>query len=362
MRRFLVRTTLVISWMAGVMLVTPWAVPATPALDVVPSTGETTPVLTAGDSADDPAIWVNRRNPDRSLVIVNNKQGALETYDLAGNRVQRLTDGVRFWGNVDVRAQVPIGGVTRDLVAVAHRGLQLYTVNQDTRLLQSITEGRSLPTSGEGVCLYRSPVSARTYAIVITITGRLRQYELNDPDQDGRVSGTLVRDIQVGSEAEGCVADDSDGSLYVSEEDVALWRYGAEPGAGAERIAVDRVVAAGGELEPDIEGVTLADTPAGRYLFVSAQRIERPYESYFVAYQVLGGNTWSRDRAFRVGKGSAADDCDRTDGIAAYAGDLGPRFPHGIFVCQDNSNAVPGTVGNQNVKFVPLESILTFLG
>lgn len=47
-----------------------------------------------------------------------------------------------------------------------------------------------------------------------------------------------------------------------------------------------------------------------------------------------------------------------TDGIAAYSGDLGPAFPHGIFVCQDNTNTLPGNVGNQNFKFVPLERVV----
>ena len=43
----------------------------------------------------------------------------------------------------------------------------------------------------------------------------------------------MVRSFAIGSEAEGCVADDETGALYVSQEDVALWRYrrGARPTA-----------------------------------------------------------------------------------------------------------------------------------
>ena len=56
----------------------------------VPSDRETTPVATTGDSMDDPAVWVHPTDPSLSLVLGNNKRGALETYDLDGNRVQRL--------------------------------------------------------------------------------------------------------------------------------------------------------------------------------------------------------------------------------------------------------------------------------
>ena len=56
---------------------------------------------------DDPAVWVHPTDPSRSLVLGNNKRAALETYDLAGNRVQRISDSVTFWGNVDVRRGCP---------------------------------------------------------------------------------------------------------------------------------------------------------------------------------------------------------------------------------------------------------------
>ena len=44
-----------------------------------------------------------------------------------------------------------------------------------------------------------------------------------------------MRTFSVGSEAEGCVADDDTGALYISEENEALWRYSAEPDGGTTR-------------------------------------------------------------------------------------------------------------------------------
>ena len=60
---------------------------------VVAADGETVPVGHTGDAADDPAIWVHPTNPGQSLIIGNDKQGALETYNLDGTRQQRITTG-----------------------------------------------------------------------------------------------------------------------------------------------------------------------------------------------------------------------------------------------------------------------------
>lgn len=321
----------------------------------VPSVRETTPVATTGDSMDDPAVWVHPTDSSRSLVLGNNKRGALETYDLAGNRVQRLSDTTTFWGNVDVRQGVPVAGVVGDIVAVYHRGLQLYRVNPDTRLLTRVNEGTAISTAGEGVCLYSSAATSRLYAIVISIAGQVRQLEIRDVDADGLLDGTLVREFTVGSEAEGCVADDDHGALYISQEDVGLWRYGAEPGSGTARTAVD-TVGGTGHLAADVEGVTLVDLPDGSgYVIASAQNVADPNNSYFAVYDRRSG---AYLRSFRVGAGTVSDDCDRTDGITAVTAALGPAYPHGLFVCQDNNNDAPGSIGNQNLKYVPLEAVV----
>lgn len=60
--------------------------PATAAPAPVPiaSDGETVPASHTGDAMDDPAVWVNPADPARSLLIGNDKGGALETCDLSG--------------------------------------------------------------------------------------------------------------------------------------------------------------------------------------------------------------------------------------------------------------------------------------
>jgi len=306
---------------------------------------ETEPVATGGDAADDPAIWVHPTNPAKSLVIGNDKGGALESYDVGGKLIQRITNPSGFYGNVDVRG---------DYVSVSKSGIRIYTVNSATRKMRLVTDDAgTIATSGEGLCMYDRGAPGLVdglYTFVVTrAVGRVRQYAHADQDGDGLLTGSLVRDFTMGSEAEACVVDDQSGNLFISEEDVALWRYGADPEDGTARVMIQ---AAGADLPPDIEGVTIA----GDYLFTSAQNVASPDQNWINLYRRVPPHAYVK--SVRIVAGTTSDDCDRTDGIAAHAGNLGPAFPGGLFVCQDGKNGLPGTNGNQNFKYADLESLV----
>jgi ribosomal protein L24E len=141
---------------------------------------------------------------------------------------------------------------------------------------------------------------------------------------------------------------------------VGVWRYGAEPGdptGTAARTSVD-TVGAPGHLIADVEGLAVVpQAGGGGYLLASAQGTSNNDGVSFVAvyrrqapYQFV--------KRFQVVAGATTDGCGRTDGIDATPANLGPLFPSGLFVCQDNSNTAPGSVGNQNFKLVRLEQAL----
>jgi myo-inositol-hexaphosphate 3-phosphohydrolase len=329
---------------------------AIPPIAAVTADAETVPATHSGDAADDPAIWVHPANPASSLLIGNDKLGALEVYKIDGSFQQRRTTATSFWGNVDVRQQVAVGGRTLDVVAAYNAGLRLYTVDLATLTLRPVTDGSGVyPTnSGEGLCLYNSSLTGDVTAFVITRPGQARQFLLTDNDADGLLEASLVREFAVGSEAEGCVADDEAALVYIAEEDVGLWRYGAEPTASTARVLVDKVQP-DGNLAADVEGVTLVDTGGdGGYLLVSAQNTDNPTQSYFVRYD---RETNAFAGAFRIVNGTAADGCTRTDGVTATATSLGAKYPNGVFVCQDDDNTAPGGSGNQDFKLTRLEKV-----
>ena len=312
----------------------------------VASTLETTPMAATGDSADDPAVWVHPTDRSKSLIIGNSKQGALETYDMNGVRVQRITTASKFWGNVDVRDNL--------VVSWNDVGVRVYAVDPTTRQLTNAAEGGVIKgASGEGLCLYKAGTDLYVFVITrggVDIASVVRQLKLTKVGSLYR--GTKVRQFTIPSESEGCVVDDTNGRMYVSEEDVALWRYDVKAisSSAPTRTLVDRVVSAGGRIAQDAEGVTLA----GGYVIVSAQSTADPENSYFAVYSA---STNAYVKSFRVNAGSASDDCDRTDGVAAYAGSLGTRFPAGVFVCHDGNNSSPGSTVYQNFKLVRWEAV-----
>ena len=174
--------------------------------------------------------------------------------------------------------------------------------------------------------------------------GAVEQWELKD-NGAGKVVATKVRSFSVGSQTEGCVANDKTGDFYIGEEAVAIWKYSASPSGGNTRTQVDKT--SGGHVTSNIEGLAIANTAAGDYLFASSQG-----NSSYVVYR-LDGATSTYVKTFKIGDG-AVDGTSGTDGIDVYSGNLGPSFPNGVFVSQDGSN----NGGNQNYKLVPLQYIL----
>ena len=313
------------------------ACPSLAAADVTaPAAVETDPVSHSGDAADDPAIWVNPSDPSRSLVIGTDKLGALEVYDLAGRRVQRWTGTSP--NNVDIRGNLVATGDDDN------SRMYFYEVDPAIQRLRYIG-ALDADVTEHGICMYRSRTSGRLYAYVTSYSGRMEQWEVWQ-GAGGAIGGRRVRGPWwVGGAwwplIEGCVADDATGWLYVGEEADGIWRYGAEPYASTSaRTLVDD---ASGPLYADVEGLALAN---GR--LIASSQGDDSYVSYRTSDHAYLGKS-------RVASGASADGCSGTDGIDASSAYLGPSFPQGMFVCQDNSNNAPGSSGNQNFKYVRLE-------
>lgn len=334
----------------------PRAVPA-PTANVVEAGVETEPVESHGDAADDPAIWVHPTDPSLSLVIGTDKRRGLEVYDLSGKRIQSLPDG--RLNNVDLRTGFVLGGKKVPIVAASNRtdkSIALYAIDPETRRLANVNAG-PIPTGLRdpyGLCMYHSRRSGEFYVFINDgDDGAFRQWRL--VAKGDRVDAVPVRDFAVGSQAEGCVADDETGALYVAEEDVGIWRYSAEPDGGDERFEIDRTKPAG-RLTDDVEGMAIYAGPDGSgYLIASNQgadnyavyRREPPHE--FVGFFMVVAND-----------ALGIDGVAETDGLEVTSAPLGPDFPRGLFVAQDGRNITP--VERQNFKLVSWEKIEAALG
>jgi 3-phytase len=282
------------------------APPASSAKPVLASI-ETEPVMSSWDAADDPAIWIHPTDPARSLIIGTNKKRGLDVYDLAGKRVQSLPDG--RMNNVDLRYAFELDGADVAIVAATNRtdqSLALYAVDADGRL-RNVADGK-IPTGFDdpyGLCMYRN--SAGEFFVLVNDTGSgdYKQWQLQR--RGSKVGAVVVREFSVGSQAEGCAADDANGRLYIAEENVGLWRYSAEPNGGSARDGDNAFI--------------------GKFAIVADPQ--------------------------------GVDGTSDTDGIDVTSTPLGSAFAHGVFIAQDGKNTAPRA--NQNFKLVPWERIATAL-
>ena len=317
---------------------------------------ETPPVQSSGDAADDPAIWVNPADPALSLVIGTDKDASLNVYDLEGNLLQTLPDG-RI-NNVDLRDGFMLGGQPVTVVAASNRtndSIMLYVINPATRQLASA--GPPVPTGlgdSDGLCMYRSAVTGAYFVIIDDSgAGAFQQWQLSD--DGGHVGAALVREFDVGGAAEGCVADDELGNLYVAEEGGALWRYSAEPGGGNQRTEIDRVGGPNG-LRQDLEGIAIWYGAGGQgYIVLSNQGA-----SNYAVYRREGNNAFIGIFYIVANDMGGVDGTSDTDGIEVTSQALGPQFPDGLLVVQDGRNTSPSA--NQDFKYVSWQVIEQALG
>ena len=209
-------------------------------------------------------------------------------------------------------------------------------------LVESASRAILLGITIYGSCMYRSPVDGSYYFFGNSKDGEVEQWRLFD-DGFGLVDAVLVRSFVVGSKVEGCVADDENGYFFIGEENVGIWRYGAEPGAGTGRIQVD-VTGVGGNLTADVEGLTIYYGAGGTgYLLASSQG-----DNTFAIYDRAAPHAYVA--SFEISESTALgiDAVENTDGIDVMNLGVGGAFQGGLFVVQDGDN--PGA--NQNFKLV----------
>jgi 3-phytase len=304
--------------------------------------GQTDPVNAYGDAADDPAIWINHTNPNKSLVYGTDKKHGLNVYTLDGKLLHELAVG--RVNNVDIRYNVKLGNKIVDLAAASNRttkSISLFAIDKTTgepTFLNDITTDLADPY---GLCM---SVKAQQISVWINDTdGLFQRYELNLDAYT--VSGQKVlakktMEWTVPSQPEGCVVDDETQRLFYGEEATGVWLKQIDSNKPDTFIA--GIVPT---LAADIEGMGLYKLDGKNYLIVSSQGNNR-YAVYAVDdnNQFLGAfdivNNWQ----------NMVDGVSETDGLAVTNSALGKQLPNGLLVVQDGRNVMPKAP--QNFKLV----------
>lgn len=320
---------------------------------MVSAVAETAPI--DGD-ADDPAIWVNPTDPAQSLVLGTDKTKGLYVFDLDGKEVAFFEDG--RLNNVDIRP-FTLNGEEVWLASAAEREeekLVFWVIRADG------TISHASPFAFEGVpadmadavkdiygsAMMRNPRTGQVWALVNYKSGDIIQWEVTS--QGDQIALAFARHLKVGSQPEGMVSDDRAGQLYVGEEDVAIWRFPAFPGAGDQATKIAEIPS---DCFPrdDIEGLSIYNGADQHLLAASAQGIHR------VAVFDLNEETPSCLGLVGIEAGEI-DGVTETDGLDVTHQPLGARFPDGMMVMMDDQNEMFST----NFKFISMADVKAALG
>lgn len=293
--------------------------------------------------SDDPAVWVNPRNPAQSLIIGTDKDsdGGLYVYDLAGHlQADKTVRGLKRPNNVDVEYGLLLNGKPTDIAVTTERethNLRIFSLPD----MKPIDGGGIPMFEGEtgtgfrdlmGIALYRSK-SGEIDAVVGRKSGPtngtyLWQYRLADAG-NGQVKATLLRKFGEYSgrkEIESIAVDDKLGYVYYSDEGIGVRQYFADPALGNKQLAL---FATTGFAE-DHEGISIyATTDSTGYLLVSDQGGDR-----FQIFRREGqagqpyAHPWVRTTRVLA---------HQSDGSETITQPLNDRFRHGLFIAMSDN-------------------------
>lgn len=310
------------------------------------ATAETEPVRSRDDAADDPAIWVNFDEPEKSLILGTDKQAGVSVYDLSGKELQFLE--LPLPNNIDLRQNLYVGSTDGDFAVTSNRGDNSFSILSVTA--EGIEEVDRIPVETPepyGICIGADP------APLVAITHKTGELDIYELSYTRSFSAKRVGSgYNSGLQMEGCVFDEAHHALYVGYEPFGIVKIDTRRLDSTDMPVIIDQMDSGTQLVEDIEGLTIYETgPLSGYLLASVQG-----DNSYQAYDRITGEPAGR---FRIVQGPATDGAEETDGIAASSADFGRVFPEGILVVQDGFNRGESRV--QNFKIVNWETIRPLL-
>lgn len=286
---------------------------------------------------DDPAIWINKQDATKSLVIGTDKDtdGGLYVYDLEGKIVNKSIP-LKRPNNVDIAYNLAMGSSTVDIAVTTERETNKIRIFSLPDMV-AIDNGGIEVFTGEaerdpmGVALYTRPDDGAIFAVVGRKTGPsgsyLWQYELTGAN--GTVTANVVRKFGAFSgkkEIEAIAVDNELGYIYYSDERAGIRKYAANPSDNN-----DTELAFFGQegFKADNEGIAIYKTSATTgYLLVSNQQANT-----FMVYPREGSAGNAHNYPLLAEIPTSTVECDGADAINV---NLSGKFPNGMFMAMSN--------------------------
>lgn len=299
------------------------------------------------DSVDDMAIWINKKDRNKSVVIGTDKDSGVAVYDLKGKMIHFYDTGAT--NNVDVRYDFPYSNDTIDIVALTNRkrnSIQIFKINKETFGLELIGEDILKADFGKvyGFCLYHNDSLNKFSAFVNTKEGVVGQFVF-ESNNDSIIFKEQTR-ISKGKIVEGMVADDENNIVYIAQEDYAVWKQKIIDNKMEQKgkVVAGSIVADNANIVDDIEGLTIYKASNNKgYLIISSQG-----NSTYAVFNREAPNKYLGSFYISDGK---IDGTEETDGIDVCNLSF-TDFPEGIFMVQDGINSDDSTFAAENFKYI----------
>ncbi|MDX9883114.1 MAG: phytase [Prolixibacteraceae bacterium] len=309
------------------------------------------------NDTDDPAIWYNRADPAKSLVLGSDKgdsTGGVFVFGLDGKMdTAKSIRNLKRPNNIDVEYGFRFRGKAVDIAVFTERGRDMVRVISlpDCRFIDHggipVLDDDTL-CSPMGIALYKDK-DGEVFAFVSRKTGPtegyIYQYQL--VEIDSYVSAVKVRAFGKFSgrkEIEAIMVDDELGYVYYADEQVGVRKYYADAGKGNEELAL---FAQTGILE-DHEGLSLYLGKEGKgYIILSDQQANK-----FHLFSREGGKNSPHDHQLvRIVKTMTRE----SDGSDILNLPLNATFPNGLFVAMSSDRTfqyykAEDIIGEMNMK------------
>jgi myo-inositol-hexaphosphate 3-phosphohydrolase len=301
------------------------------------SEGKVTPVIITDktpNDTDDPAIWYNTANPEKSLILGTDKgdsTGGIFVFNLEGKLDTALSiTNLERPNNIDIEYGFQFQGKTIDIAAFTERGKDMIRVISLPGC--KFIDGGGIPVfeddslrSPMGIALYKDK-NNRIFAFVGRkdgpAEGYIYQYQLMA--NDSAVSGMKVRALGKFSkkkEIEAIVVDDELGYVYYSDENVGVRQYYADADKGSEELSLFATTG----ITDDHEGLSIYQEKGGKgYIILSDQQANK---FHLFSREGTKSNPFDH-RLVRI----VSAQTNESDGSDILNMPLNSNFPKGIFV------------------------------
>lgn len=315
---------------------------------------ESEPIETSGDAADDPALIINFKNPISSLFFGTDKTAGVYLYDLKG--VKQSFSPLGAINNIDVRQknlEIYLAATNR-----SNQSIEYWVIDQDT-FFANTHESQDIFSLSKRAFSIASSIDI--YGICIgMIGGTPVAFVTEDAGPSVELwtleNQKLIGAFDNGGESEGCVFDDENQTLFISEEETngVLKAYDLNQEYPFRNPVI--VDSREGNIGGDPEGVAIYKTSDTEgYVILSSQG-----DNKF--------NVYNRQKPYQFISSFTIDDSSRgidgtshTDGISVSSYNFGGKYTKGMMIAQDDENLDGEELKNQNFKIIPFKQVLKAL-